>query len=531
MGTKVIIKGYMSKGEMDKIAKKPGTVKSNSPLQISGRLLARNTLLNFFGQSVPLGIGLVTIPFIVQGLGTERFGLLSLAWVILGYFAIFDLGLGRATTKFVAEALGRGEEGKIPHLVWTAVTVQALFGILGAIVLVSITPLLVERILNIPAGLWGEARATFYVLALSIPVVLVSSSFSGVLQAAQRFDLVNAVRTPSSVLTFLIPLVGLWVGLDLPGIVFFILLARIGSLVVFIVLNSRIIPQLRSYSASFSLFPHLFSFGGWVMVSSIINPILVYFDRFLIASLLSLTAVAYYTAPYAVVIRLLIIPGSLVMSLFPAFSALMGIKERQKLGILFARSIKYELLTIGAIVLIFVLFAEDMLHLWLGRDFAIQSKTAMQILVLGVLVNSLAHVPSALLQGVGRPDITAKFHLFELPIYIGLAWLLVSQWGIAGAAAAWTFRVALDAFLLFVAAFRVCRLPLKIFSNNGLTVSSFALLMLAGVTYGLKILTDKLPLFVQAVILVILFGIFAWVFWCNILDTLDRDLVLKMVKL
>jgi len=86
---------------------------SNIPASnISGKLLARNTLLNFIGQILPLIVGVVTIPFVIQGLGTERFGLLSLAWVVLGYFAIFDLGLGRATTKFVAEALGRGDEKK-----------------------------------------------------------------------------------------------------------------------------------------------------------------------------------------------------------------------------------------------------------------------------------------------------------------------------------------------------------------------------------------------------------------------------------
>lgn len=79
-------------------------------VEIRGSLLAHNTLLNFIGQAVPLLVGVVTIPFIVQGLGTERFGLLSLAWVILGYFTIFDLGLGRATTNFVAEALGKGED-------------------------------------------------------------------------------------------------------------------------------------------------------------------------------------------------------------------------------------------------------------------------------------------------------------------------------------------------------------------------------------------------------------------------------------
>lgn len=47
-------------------------------LQISGRLLAKNTLLNFIGQAVPLLVGVITIPFVVWGLGTERFEALLL---------------------------------------------------------------------------------------------------------------------------------------------------------------------------------------------------------------------------------------------------------------------------------------------------------------------------------------------------------------------------------------------------------------------------------------------------------------------
>ena len=68
-------------------------------------------MLNLLGQVLPAAAALVTIPFLVRGLGTERFGILSIAWVVLGSSGIFDLGLGRATTKFVAGSLGRGEHG------------------------------------------------------------------------------------------------------------------------------------------------------------------------------------------------------------------------------------------------------------------------------------------------------------------------------------------------------------------------------------------------------------------------------------
>jgi len=499
-------------------------------VEISGSLLARNTLLNLIGQVVPLLIGVATIPFVIRGLGNDRFGLLSVAWVVLGYFTVFDLGLGRATTKFVSEALGKGDRDQVPRVVWTAVTVEALLGIAGTVVFAIITPLLVERVLNIPRELIAEAKITFYLLALSVPVVLTSSSFRGVLAAAQRFDLVNAVKIPTSCATYLLPLVGLALGFNLPGIVVLIMLARVGGLAAYVTLNLRAIPKLKSYSGSLAFFPRLFAFGGWVMVTSVVSPILVYFERFLIGSLLSVAALAFYSAPYEMVTRLTIIPTSLTMTLFPAFSALEGVQNRQRLATVFARSVKYILLTLGPIVLVISLFAEDILRLWLGTDFAKESTAVLQLLAMGVLINSLAHTPFSLLQGVGRPDLPAKFHLLEMPVYIAMAWILVSKLGISGAAMAWAIRVTLDALLLFVAAFKSCRLPADLLPKNGLTTVCVALCTLTGTAFGVKALTDSLPLFVQALLFIVLFGLFAWLVWRIFMDSLDRGAILGVVK-
>lgn len=505
--------------------------KESSAVRISGCMLARNTLLNLIGQAVPLLVAVIAMPFVVRGLGTERFGLLSLAWVVLGYFTIFDLGLGRATTKYVAEALGKGEGTQVPQIIWTAVTVQAIMGFMGAIVLLGITDLLVDRVLNIPPELLGEAKVSFYLLALSIPVVLIASSFSGVLEATQRFDLINAVRVPSSILTYLLPLVGLSFGLGLPGIVSLIVLARFGALVAFVAMNLRIRPELREYSASFALLSRLFAYGGWVTISSVVGPILVYLDRFLIGSLLTIAAVAYYTAPYEAVTRLWVISASLTMTLFPAFSTLQGEKDSQRLGTLFARSVKYVLLTTGPIVVVIWLFAGEMLEIWLGTDFATESTVALQILATGVLINSLGQTPFALLQGVGRPDIPAKFHLIELPVYLGVAWILVSHFGIAGAAGAWSLRVTLDALLLFAATFKVYGFSLRLLATNGTMLAGISLVILAGAGYGLKNVACALSIYYQSLLIIGLMALFAWFSWNHILDGSDRRAVLNVTKL
>lgn len=496
----------------------------------SGGLLIRNALLNFLAQAVPLAVGIVTTPFLIRALGTDRYGMLGLAWVVLGYFSVFDLGLGRAMTKYVAEFLAQGNRGRIQSLVWTAVTVQGAFGLLGALVLLAITPFLATRILSIPRELIGEATSVLYLLGIAVPLVLLSAAFSGVLEAAQRFDLVNAVRAPAMVLALLLSLLGAVLGLSLASIVGLILLARYVALLTLIGLALRVFPELIRFSTEFESLRRLFAYGGWVTVTSVVNPFLVYMDRLLVASLASVGALAYYTAPYDAVTKLWIIPASLTMTLFPAFSSLQGIGDRERLGMLFSRSVKYVLLALGPIVFVLVLFAREILRLWLGSEFAAQSTLALQILSWGILINSLAHVPYSLLQGIGRPDLTAKFHLAELPIYASLAWLLVGRWGISGAAAAWTARVALDALLLFAASFVVCRFSPRIFVGYRVASSVLALVLLLGVSFGLKMWVSSLPLAAQSLSFLTLLVLFGGIVWVGLMDGVDRGAVFKMVK-
>jgi O-antigen/teichoic acid export membrane protein len=72
----------------------------------SGRLLARNTIWNLLGQLLPMAVAVVTIPPLVRGIFLARFGVLSLAWIVIGYFTLFDRGIGRALTELVADKLG-----------------------------------------------------------------------------------------------------------------------------------------------------------------------------------------------------------------------------------------------------------------------------------------------------------------------------------------------------------------------------------------------------------------------------------------
>src|SRR6516164_4930865 len=86
----------------------------------SGRLLAKNMVWNLLGSGAPMIVAVFCIPILIRGLGKNRFGVLTLAWSLIGYASLFDLGLGRALTQLVAQKLGAGEEREIPSLAWTS---------------------------------------------------------------------------------------------------------------------------------------------------------------------------------------------------------------------------------------------------------------------------------------------------------------------------------------------------------------------------------------------------------------------------
>lgn len=494
---------------------------SSVKVDVTGRQVARNTALNIIGRVVPLLVALVTLPYVVRHLGPDRFGLLALAWMVVGYFALFDLGIGPATTKFVAELLGKGDVERLPQVVWTALATQSLFGIGAGILLAMGSPLLVERLLKIPTEIHPEARLIFLILAFALPVDFASGSMRGVLAASQRFDLLNALLIPSSAMTYLLPAVAIALGFGLPAIVLFLVLARMASLAALFVLCGHLYPSLLArLRFDRRLVKPLLGFGGWVSVSGAISPILEYFDRFLIGAVMSVASVGFYTPPYMISTKLLILPSSLATTLFPAFSTSAGRGDTEWIRKLLVRSMKFLILLVGPCAMVLAFFARPLLTFWLGARFGNEGTLALQILAVGIFFNSLAYVPYNLLYGLGRPDLNAKFHLAELPVHILMAWFLVTRFGLPGAALAWTIRAGLDLLLLIVAACWVTRTSPRLLAGRDLRRSMGTLVVLAA---GLVALWASTHALITEAVFVLFLGCgFLFSIWHYVLDLEER---------
>jgi O-antigen/teichoic acid export membrane protein len=404
-------------------------------------------------------VAVFCIPLLIRGLGADRFGVLTLVWALIGYASLFDLGLGRALTQLVAKKLGAGDEREIPALAWTSLLLMLLLGLVGAAVVGLTSPWLVHRVLHIPSALQVETLRSFYLLGLSIPVVINTAGLRGLLEAYQRFGLINALRIPMGMFTFAGPLLILPFSRSLFPVVGLLVSVRLIAWGAHLLLCLRVVPAFRQHVAwQRSAIAALLRFGGWMTVSNIIAPMMLNVERFVIGALISTTAVAYYAIPYEVVTKLLIVSASIATVMFPAFS-LFAAQTLGQSSILYQRAMRCTLTVFLPSTLLLMLAAKAGLALWLGHDFAINSYRVAQLLILGTFALGMEALPFALIQGLGRPDIPAKLNLIEIPLYAAALYWLIQRHGVEGAALAWASRAIIDAILLIYIAYRLLEKP------------------------------------------------------------------------
>jgi O-antigen/teichoic acid export membrane protein len=472
---------------------------------VSGRVLARSTLWSLLGIVIPAVAALVAIPPIVHGFGDERFGVLALAWVVIGYFSFFDLGLGRAITRKVAELLAGGEHDGLRQAIWTSWYMMLGLGVIGAALAAALVPIVVMHAVPVSSALRAETLTSFYLLALGVPAVVLTAGVRGVLEATQRFDLVNAVRVPMGLLTFGVPLATLQFTPELPPAILGLVVVRLATLLAYAILCLRTIPGLgRADGVSRAVSRELLASGSWMTVSNVISPIMVTFDRFFVSALISVAAVTYYATPYEAATKAIFIPGAVCSVLFPAFSVASA-SDRMRLARLFRTGVRTIFLAQIPLAFVVVCFAPELLRWWLGPAFEAQSTSVLRWLMVGVLVNSLAYPPFNLLQSVNRADLTAKLHLVELPLYLGTLVALIHAFGIEGAAIAWCLRVTVDAVALYWLAARVQRGSVRDLIPTG--AAPALLLLLLGVSVLVSTPTQKL---LTSVFFAATFGAAVW---------------------
>lgn len=409
--------------------------------------IGKNSLVNLLGNVLPMGIAIVTVPLYLSYIGTERYGVLAVIWSLLGYFGFIDLGLGRAVAQRMAR-LSNASAFERSKLLWTGLISTFLLGVVGSLLLWQMADFILSHVMKMSLSSRDEASNTVIWLLLVLPIVLISSVLQGALQARLRFVELNGTQVLGSTLSQLLPLgVAMSGHTNLEYLVPAALLSRLVTSGLMLKYCQIYVPLVGQPCLDWSHLNSMMRYGGWLSVMSILAPLLVTIDRLVIATLSGAKSVAYYTVPYDLVIKTMVVSGSVSGAIFPRLAAVHETEARD----LALRATTVLMAIMTPVVIVGILVAHPFLILWVGQAFAEKSAGVPEIILIGVWLNALVIPLQARLLAASNPKVVVKIYLIQIPIYLLMMWGGLIYWGIVGAAAAWSTRVLIDDAMLLYA--------------------------------------------------------------------------------
>ena len=414
---------------------------------------------NLVGLSLPLAVAAVSVPALMAAIGVERFGLLALAWGLIGYAGALDLGIGRALTQMVSRLLGEAAHAEIPLALSTAGRITLVTGTVGGGLIAFAAIAGAADLIAVVEVSRGEVIGGMLLLAIALPAQAMSATYRGMNEAYQNFKGISLLRIALGVLTFGGPYAVSFFTVKLYWLVFTLVVSRLAALFVYRALAHSCFlgssHSIKEAAYSWKVGKALFAFGGWVTVSSIVSPMLVQADRYTIASLISPVAVTSYVLPYELVVQTLIVTGAITTSIFPSLSRMLA-EGNPNWRAYFNKWLMIVASVMSGVCSMLAFLLQDILTIWIKGALDPQSVTVGQILCVGVFANSIGAMFYALLHAKGRSDITAKLHIIELPLFIFLLLTMIESFGLIGAAIAWSSRMIFDTFALAFFARREC---------------------------------------------------------------------------
>lgn len=419
--------------------------------------ITRNTVFNAAGRSWDAIVALVLVAYIVARVGPYGYGLWAVVGAFTGYAALFDLGVGSAYAKYIAEHAARGEPRNISSIVSTGFFFYALFGGLFVAVLWPVVGAVLDAI---PAGApsatgdfgSAETRAELgYLVRGGLVLFAVSNCiapFTALQTGLQRMGVTNAISVGASLVKVAATVAFLELDYGVRGLLY----ANAAVLAAFGIASAAaafsVFPALRISPAlvDHATFGRLFRFGWRAQVSRLANLVTFETDVLVIAIVLrDFELAGLYKLGVELANKFRQVPAILLSALVPAASDFDARDDRDRIRKLYLLSSKYVALVAVPLTALLLGAAALMMKSWQGTsvDFEVPA-TVLRVLAVGYLANTLAGAGVTVALGMGRPDLQMKAGLLAMSSNIVLTVTLVLTVGFWGIPAATTISMVLS---------------------------------------------------------------------------------------
>jgi len=460
--------------------------------------------------------------FLARTLGDADYGLFIGVFMLVSMFGAFrDLGVGQAVVRSIPKFVAQNQFNPMKSSMTTLMLVQVLFSLSVASILIVFSDQIAltvfgtvkaSMVIKVLCG-WFLFEAIFYTL---------KTTFQG-LQDIVPFSLLGFLEI---FLPLIFTLLLFWV---LGSKVANVALAYLAGLGVTVFIATGLFTKRHAdiirakLEISKGLLKELFAFALPVLIGALASAIIGYMGTLALAIFRSLPEVGFYQVAYPAANLLLYFPIAMGAVLFPMISELWAKKKHDLIGEAMHTLIKFSLIFIAPAALIIITFPDVVISTLFGSEY-LAASTALQILALMAIVQTLYIISNKMIFGIGKPAISTVVLIIMGCFNFALNLILIPTYGVEGAAVA-AFLSMLVGFSLSLnfarkyVKFRVPSSPLIKALVGGL----LTLLMVSGLKWIID-LPPLLELFVVMIPSLLFYG--AWVLLTRAL-TWDDLLLLK----
>lgn len=419
------------------------------------KTLAKNTFFNLFGYIYLLGVSFLSISIFLNNLGRELFGVYIFLASFVPIASVFDLGVSIALIRSLAsEDIEIGKKRQIWQTSLFIFLIQAL--ILGLFFFGLITYLSY----NLPIlGLLFESTNIYllsFIIGSTVFLNHVNNALLSIPQAFQRFDIYNSktylVGTANTLLSA-------WLTYYTKNLYFVFLLQFLFHIATFIyALNfgkKQIGEVILTPSYNHGHAKNLINFGLKNFVGTLAGQIEAQISKFFLGFLSSAESITAFNIPQNIFLKGAGVVSQVAQAFFPLSASLLEKDRIKKLKTLFV-SLQFLILFAGILVVGLAHNYGEPLLIWWLKDLVVVNTAfpVLKIMSYYFVLVSLTPLPTALAQGLGKPQIASFFAVLTVFIETIALFVLIPQYHEVGAAFSFLISSAITvpSFLIYISA-------------------------------------------------------------------------------
>ncbi len=393
------------------------------------RGLVNSAIWNILNLVVTALGAFFSMPVIINGIGTDNYGLFSIILMIGGFAALQDFGLGEATLRYVSFYYGKNDLSGINKVIQSTTSVY----LLTISVVFIILQLLASPIINLfklePEQVTTGLEA-FRIACISFFIATLAQAMQKIPEAILRYDVTNKANIVFVTIRFAAMIIVVKMGYGLIGLVWVLVVIAFLRLLAFYALSRKLIPGITLYPKyTKDGVKEIFSFSIYSFINQIISQVSQYADRIVLGIFFSTADVGFLSAPKDIIQRASGITGAAGQALFPKFSSM---NENEDMANLYSRSLWILSLLTMMLLIPLAIVIPSFLSIWISPEFANNSAQFARLFSLGMAFNGGTIVYFSLLKGTNRINWLTKIMSSLTIVSILVTVALVYQYGIIG---------------------------------------------------------------------------------------------------